>query len=370
VKTIAKIARQLRATAALRGKPPFRQLAEALVLRLGARRIGLSEYFDYGIWRESVTPAQRDEFIGWRQSAALDRRLNRDWSRVLANDKLMNYLVLRTLGYPIPEPIATYTRQGRQIGTERRLRTLDEVADFLRSNAYPLYVKPVNGGYGRGVLGIAARTGDHLHLLDGSIVRVGDFLVSCDHPPYGGMLFQQPLQSHPAISALTGSTALSCVRIICLLTPREPVIHTAFWKLTSGNNMLDNFSHGDYGNCLAAVNLDDGLITRAIKSMGPGGAVTTHPTTHKPIIGFRLPDWDRAKSLVRSAAVHFAGLRLQNWDVALSPHGPVLVELNTESELAVPQAISGNGMMDTRLRRLLSEIADDDDRHLKAVHRQ
>jgi hypothetical protein len=134
--------------------------------------------------------------------------------------------------------------------------------------------------------------------------------------------------------------------------------------------MLDNFSHGDYGNCLGAINTENGKIIRAISRMGPGGQIDQHPTTSKPMIGFKLPDWNRAVDLVLSASKHFPGLRLQNWDVALCPEGPVLVELNTESELAVPQAISGRGLMDQRLRKILDEITQDDAAYRTAVSRR
>ena len=87
--------------------------------------------------------------------------------------------------------------------------------------------------------------------------------------------------------------------------------------------------------------------------------ISDSPTTDKLLLGMTLPDWARAVDLVHSASKHFPGLRLQNWDVALCPEGPVLLELNTESELAVPQAISGRGLMDQRLRNILADIARD-----------
>jgi hypothetical protein len=324
--------------------------------------IGIGEYFDYGIGHKSITPALRDEFIGWRHSKALDQRLNAGSSRVLANDKLINYMMLRAQGYPIPEPVATYSPSGRRIGVEPLLRSLDEVRAFLEQDSYPFYVKPISAGYGRDVRGVTGRDGKYLKLMDGSSITIDDFLVPFRFAPYQGMLFQRPLKAHPSIAELTGTAAISCVRFICFATPEGPIIHTAFWKITVGNNMLDNFSHGHFGNCLGAVDLVLGQITRVIAHIGPQGAVENHPTTGKQLVGFTLPHWLQAIALVKSVSANFPGLRLQNWDVAFCPDGPVLVELNTESELAVPQAISGRGLMDQRLRAILSEIASNDAR--------
>ena len=349
------------------GKSAPRQLAEILKLRLRASPIGISEYFEYGIWHHSITPSMRDEFIGWRQSAALDQTLNDDNSRVLANDKLLNYLVLRDAGYPIPTPLACYTASGRRIGDEKILKTPDEVRSFLNSDIYPFYVKPISAGYGRGVLGVAAREVESFRLFDGRLIGLNEFMAPFAFPPYRGMLFQQPLSAHPEISELTGTKAISCVRFICFVTPEGPSIHTAFWKITTGKNMLDNFSHGDYGNCLGAINVDNGEIVRAISRMGPGGQINRHPTTDKPLLGVTLPDWKKAVDLVCSASKHFPGLCLQNWDVALCPEGPVLLELNTESELAIPQAITGRGLMNQRLCKILADIAEDKTAYRTAI---
>lgn len=344
------------ATQGENGKTTLTQLLEILRLRLRNPPIGISEYFEYGIWHRSITPALRNEFIGWRQSSQLDRELNEDYSRILANDKLLNYLILNVNGLPIPAPVATYTTAGRRIGDEVVLQSHDEVRAFLKGDVYPFYVKPISAGYGRGVLCVTGREGESFRLFDGRLIGLKEFMAPFSFSPYQGMLFQKPLAAHPDIAEFTGTQAVSCVRFICFVTSSGPVIHTAFWKITTGNNMLDNFSHGDYGNCLGAIDIETGRIKRVISRMGPGGQVDRHPTTQKPLLGLTLPDWANALELVRSASKHFPGLRLQNWDVALCPQGPVLLELNTESELAVPQAISGRGLMDSRLRKILADI--------------
>lgn len=347
------------------GKPAWRLVLEAITLRLTKLPVGIGEYFDYGIYRREVSPEKVQAFIGWRESFALDKSLNNNYSRVLANDKLLNYLVLRATGYPMPVPIASYSTSGRRIADERVLQTLDEVRTFLEGDCYPFYVKPISAGYGRGVLGVQGKDGNDLQLLDGTLISVDDFLKPFSFTPFGGMLFQKPLIAHPTISELTGSSAVCCVRFICFVTPTGPVVHTAFWKITAGRNMLDNFTHGKYGNCLASIDINQGKVVRAISKLGPGGKVDCHPSTGKLLVGFSLPDWDRAVELVCSATKHFPGLHLQNWDVALCPDGPVLLELNTESELAIPQAISGHGLKDKRLRRILAEIESN-----KEVYRQ
>ncbi|MEW6513532.1 MAG: sugar-transfer associated ATP-grasp domain-containing protein [Pseudomonadota bacterium] len=342
------------------GKSVTRQFYEALLLKYGKHHVGLSEYHEYGIWDPALSENQRQQFIGWRTSQALDHQLNLDFARVLANDKLINYTILHARGMPIPQPVATYSRHGRQIADEPVLTTEAEVRAFIKDTNYPLFVKPISAGYGRGAMGIAGSESARVHLLDGSTIEMDEFLKPFRFAPFQGMLFQQCIEAHPALQVLTGSKAISCVRMICLVADAEPVIHTTFLKIVTANNMLDNFSHGDYGNCLAAIDPATGTITHAIRRMAPDGSIEHHPTTGQRLIGFTLPDWKPALELVKKATAHFPGLRLQNWDVALTDKGPLLVELNTESELAVPQAINHRGLMDQRLQDCLREIENQD----------
>jgi hypothetical protein len=357
----------LRRARAPENKSLLQQFAEVIRLRFGRYAIGISEYSDYGIAHRSVTPAMRDEFIGWKESAELDRRLNNAQSRVLANDKLINHMILLSAGLPCPVPLASYTASGRRVSSETVLKTHTDVHEFLAGDVFPFYVKPISAGYGRGVVGVSGYSNGIVNLIDGTTVSIEKFMQPFDFSPYRGMLFQKSLTAHPSIVELTGTHAISCVRFICFVTSRGPQIQTAFWKITAGKNMLDNFSHGDYGNCLGAIDRKSGKIVRAISKLGPGGVIESHPTTGKRLIAFQLPDWERAIALVTSAAGNFPGLRLQNWDVALCPNGPVLLELNTESELGVPQAISGTGLMDQNLRDILRQVEIDNQAHLVAL---
>lgn len=341
------------------GKSVARQLREALVLKFGQQRIGLSEYFEYGIWDPALDAAERAKFIGWRTSAELDRRYNNDHSRVLANDKLINYLILHALGFPIPQPLATYSIDGRRIAGEHPLHNKGQVRDFLSSAPYPIFVKPISAGYGRGAAGLAGFDGERVHLLDGRDAPFEKFFAPFEFLPFQGMLFQSRVEPHPAIRALTGSGAICCIRMICVVMRHETLLHTAFFKIVTGHNMLDNFSHGDYGNLLATIDIERGVITHAIRSMGPDGSVVRHPDTGQSLIGFQMPYWKEAVATVKEATRHFPGLGIQNWDVTITPSGPMLIELNTESELAVPQAICHRGIMDERLRHAL-DILDNE----------
>jgi glutathione synthase/RimK-type ligase-like ATP-grasp enzyme len=348
------------------GKSYAGQCADIARLRLSPLRLGATEYYDLGLFKADRYPDvanRRNCYIGRRLSRMLDRQLNAGHARILANDKIITYALLARLGYPIPLLYATYSSTGRRVGDEQQLRTLEAAGVFLKENVglHPLFIKPAAGTYGRGAMGLEAyrSDGDRFRLLNGNHISSQELLEGFDFKYNKGVLIQEVLRPHPAIAELTGPR-ISCVRIILLLIDGSPKIHTAFWKVVNGNNMTDNFSLGRSGNLLAAADTDQGGIYNVIADLSPFSVPTTHhPTTGKPLLGFRLPEWQQAKSLCLEAACHFPDLKLQNWDVVLSDRGPVLMELNTEADLNIPQSVTGKPILDEMMCEALAQSGVD-----------
>src|SRR5437870_4367148 len=114
VKRIISLLKQARSRGQKTGQGSVSILVDAAWRRFGATRIGLSEYFEYAVYSQRDLP-RRDDYIGFYFSECLDRELNADFSRELANDKLINYIVLDNLGIAIPKIVACYSACGRRI---------------------------------------------------------------------------------------------------------------------------------------------------------------------------------------------------------------------------------------------------------------
>ncbi len=349
LKNIMAVSRMAADARARTGKSRLSQFLEILKLRLSPRALGLTEYYDLRLFDDSLYGGtSKASFIGRRYSTFLDRSLNASHSRVLANDKVITYALLARFGFPIPLTHAIFNRKGRFIGDEKRLATLEDVRAFLRFDApYPVFVKPVCGTYGRGALGISAylQDSDQFRLLDGTLTGMDELLADFEFEPYDGKLLQEVLIPHGEIAEITGPR-ISCIRVIVVVVGTIPRIHTAFWKVVAGSNMTDNFSLGRHGNLIAAVDVKTGTVGNTIGGLGPAAdPVVCHPTTGRTLQGFRLPHWDRVVELCLAVAPHFPGLCLQNWDVAICEDGPVLMEVNTEADLGIPQAVTHSGML-------------------------
>lgn len=288
----------------------------------------------------------------------VDSVLNDNYWRAVANDKVLNYALLVHYGFPVPETLATYSPSGRKIANECLIRTEDELRHYLSADLlFPVFVKPIHGTYGRGTFCLQSVLNNSDAYLDsrGQAVNRHEFLAACLNKHYGGMLFQKRLVQHPEVAALVGPT-VSCVRVIIALgLDGPPEVVLAFWKIGRNKNITDNFCMGESGNLLAWVNVNTGIVQRVITGLWPTGAERLdHPDTNARLVGAHLPDWTQALTLCCKAAELLPGLRLQHWDLAFSDQGPVLMELNTEADLGVPQYLGRSAFVTERIDALMS----------------
>jgi hypothetical protein len=190
---------------------------------------------------------------------------------------------------------------------------------------------------------------DQLILANGDQINVETFVHSLVSSK-GGQLFQEYLPSHPLIIDICGHF-LSSIRMMVLLSDDGPTLIRAIWKIPTGRNMIDNFSHGKSGNLLGQIDVITGRVERVIGGIGPEQVeVSLHPDTGRLIKGLFLPDWRNMVNLCLSAASALPGLRFQHWDIALSRNGPVILEVNARGDLDLAQLAYRTGLNDARLR--------------------
>lgn len=341
------------------GKSRFRQMLEILALHRGRHKLGIEEYYELGIFDDRHYPGvEKDRCLGWKGSAMIDRMLNDDYWRATANDKVLNYALLVHFGFPVPQTMATWSIAGKRIADEVLLQNEGELCDYLENGLpFPVFIKPIHGTYGRGTFCLEGRLAEGTGYVDsrGGQVSREALLDVCLNKKFGGMLFQMRLVQHPVVVALVGKT-VSCVRVIVALgAGGHSEVVLAFWKIGRERNITDNFCMGESGNLLAWVDVDCGRVERVVTGLWPDGvACENHPDTGARLLGAQLPDWSRALSLCSEAARHFNGLCLQHWDVAFTERGPVLMELNTEADLGIPQFLGAKAFVNERIDALIT----------------
>lgn len=331
------------------------QVADMVRYNRGAQRLQPVEYYLYRLYeRDRFTEEQRRAFIGHTGRRRIVRALNDVHAVILANDKLVTYGYLKGMGFPIAE-LRVLFHPTRGHGDLTVLRDAEAVAAYLRNGlAYPSFGKPLGRS---NAIGAASLCG--YRAADDSIVMAGDKAASVTglakattgFLPHG-YLFVEHLWPHPDVRAMVGER-LCTARVYVVLEPEGPRIIAAVWKIVTGANMADNFVLP--GNLLGAIDLETGALTRIVGGSGPDETEhETHPDTGGRLLGFRLPDWALLKDTVRAAAAAFPRLGYQGWDVAVTPRGPVLVELNSAGDMSLWQRAAAKGMMNDRFHAILS----------------
>ena len=101
---------------------------------------------------------------------------------------------------------------------------------------------------------------------------------------------------------------------------------------TAASDGRANLHQGAIG---AAVDVASGYITHAAHQ---NRAITHHVDTGAPILGFRIPDWDRLLPLAARAS-DVSGLGYVGVDMVVdATRGPLLLELNARPGLAIQVA--------------------------------
>lgn len=346
-----------RAASASSGKPVGQLLREIVPLWCGPSRLTPREYFYYRLHDRRYTDAERRRFRGRTAQLRINRRARSPSWTLVVNDKLLFCAVMQGLGYPTPKILAVH-HPSRAFGRTPSLRGAAELAAFLRQGMrYPCFAKPVLGRFSYGAHAITSfdPAGDALLLWDGQRKGVDGFAGTLAAAVRdGGYLFQEFRESHPGIVAICGPR-LATVRLVVLLRSSGPVLFRAVWKVPVGLNVADNFWRP--GNVLCALDPASGTVLRAIRGHGAAlEELEAHPDSGARLPGFTLPGWRELVALTLDAARSFVPLRIQAWDVAVCPDGPLLVELNAGGDYNLPQLATGQGMMDETFAGFLAEF--------------
>jgi len=301
------------------------------------------EFYYFRLYDPEISRAERARFLGRAAQLAMHRACNdRRWLAAV-HDKALFYTVMRGLGLPIPETVAAFERTGRTFYWPS-MRREDELRAVLMSpKSYPLFAKPIDGIFSVGALDLAGVEGETVRMKGGGGASVDDVMQFIVAFGRNGYLFQKRLAPHADLAERFGGT-LASVRLLVLEGPGGAALESAVAKIPRAANVADNFWR--QGNMVASLDPKDGKILRVVSGVGEGMRLhETHPDTGATLIGYVLPGWGRVTQLCLAAAKAFPGVRTQSWDVALTPAGPVLLEVNFGGDLNLHQIAHRRGAL-------------------------
>ncbi len=338
--------------ARLTGKSRLRQTLEILRAAMGYGKLSAEEYYRYQLYGRNEG---RTRFIGFAREERIRRALDMERWYVVVNDKLLLSALLNHLELPTPRLLAVY-HQHRNAGSVKAIRSTVELKHYLRHEAgTPFVAKPIFGAFGRGVYAVShfETASDTLVLNNDTTLSIESFNESLVDPWGEGYLFQELLKPHPQIAERCG-TIICCARLILFMDKSGPRIWKAIWRIPGKGSMIDNRDNPD--TLIAPVDPASGKIGLLVAGEGPTmKQLEQHPLTGQKLAGFILPNWDETVKHCLSAATFFPSLWIQAWDIALTDHGPSLLEVNPVGGMRTPQLAFNCGALDRDLLSFLRE---------------
>jgi len=147
-------------------------------------------------------------------------------------------------------------------------------------------------------------------------------------------LLQRLIPNHEAIRDLCGVETLNTLRLHTCCSPDGEVnfLPLAKFKVAVDQDaVVDNLASGGIG---FVIDTDNGRLAAAGQRLGTFQKYASIPTTGKNALGFELPYWHEAVELCKTAhSTAFSTFPAVGWDVAITPDGPLLVEINIRFEL-------------------------------------
>ena len=297
------------------------------------RRFSPDEIHFLKLLDPAVSVRELAEVVSKEELLSVQGRLNPSHLRALTEDKIRFRTHCVAAGLPVPAIYALYVPQYDSAHeTLPTLRGLAGVEAFLRDAPAPAFiVKPVDGVHGDGVMRLT-RDGAGWRDNRGEEVTSQSLVTYMNGFDYTRWMFQELVHGHLDLDELSGTDALQTVRVVTSVDQAGSArILAARLRLICGDKAHDNFDFGRTGNLIANLDVRTGVVQSVV-----GGsreriemvAITHHPMTGRQLIGFRVPQWDAAQSLVLAAAMAFLPLQAIGWDVAITPNEPSLIEAN------------------------------------------
>lgn len=309
---------------------------------------GLSA-FEYGLYGLHAKPlGEVRDYLTKKQTTALFERVNPPGQRVKVDDKLRFHRLCRKANLPTPDILAVLSADGTVDGNEVVLPDFSALIQYFASDARrDVILKPRTDSLGTGVRFVSLRAGRAFDLNDQLIdteIFARELSVDMQRDQY---LVQPFVRPHLQMATLGAGKALGTLRILAF-SDREVRILYALLRIPAAGNVHDNFSSGNNGNLIAAVDPKTGRLGRAWgrpknSSSRLLDAFACNPDNGAQIEGMRVPMWEAIQELLARAAVAFSDLPCLGWDVAVTEDGVLIIEANANADIIGAQVCCGVG---------------------------
>jgi hypothetical protein len=270
------------------------------------------------IWRQFFLPRGPHPLPG-RAAGRLLSQLGSAAEHSLLADKKVAAELLAREGLPVPPTLEIIPR-GKTMGLDCP----------IWSRPGNLFVKPRHGSAAYGAMAVDVLAPNVYRINSGPAIDAGSLrnkLASAASWESDDLLVQARLYAAPELADLATFGVAPILRLTTARNPGEaPFFHSALLSIDVPGELPHDFLRGQVR---VPINAATGCMGRGIWFLHPGERYLCLPWNQAPLADRPMFGLDPAVEIVLRAMALVPGLPLVNWDLILTPSGPVILEGNT-----------------------------------------
>lgn len=310
-------------------------------------KINPHEYYLYYLYDKGMPEQYRAKFVSRYTRDVFLEKLNPLGYILLARNKYITKIILKSLDIPTPEMIFLYDPQA---GLESAyvVKTPETARQkLIEFGNRPFVVKVLEGEHGKNINIYSSLestkdgfTAMHLNGEKHSLDQLLNFAGKNQR-----LLFEAKLRQIPTFDAIN-PTSINTLRLLTLLHPNgEAELIYGLIRMGRKGRWVDNSGKG--GNVMAILNKETGRFENIVsfahyKSYEP---LTHHPDSGIDLVNFEIKNWQEIKNQVFDFHRKLSWLKAIGWDVAITEEGPVIIEINNRWDI-IGQTIAREGWYD------------------------
>jgi len=212
--------------------------------------------------------------------------------------------------------------------------TFDQVyRELIQNNPEKLFVKPAGGYGGKGIHIFHKKDRGH-YVTEDNVSFDQNFLDTIGKDQ--DYIVQYGITQHREISEIYPES-VNTFRIITENKNGVARVVCAMLRMGRGHKEVDNVSSG--GICVN-IDISTGKLGDYAMSYDEE-KIDHHPDTHVAFRNITISKWDEILKFATVSASKMPFLTYLGWDIALTPDGPVAIEINRTPFLDVLETLSG-----------------------------
>lgn len=295
-------------------------------------------YYEYGrdVKYSDSDESTKGEYVIYSEfmrKRFLRNTISGGWELSLLRNKFFFGILAKAIGIPTPEIVAYIKQSEILLNCQDKFESVSPT-ELVKQLSGTLYVKPLDGECGRGILRIEVNS-NSIQCKN----RVMPTEELMEYLSNGSFIIQKAISQHDLMNQLYPG----CVNTIRMITIRDPKSNeikyfSSYQRMGANGSHVDNTSQG---GVFVGINESDGrLMKYGFFKPQYGTKTLRHPDTNVEFDGYKIPFFEEAKQkaiLFHSLlSIHSIG-----WDIAITKDGPLFIEGNDNWEINDVQCTHG-----------------------------